>query len=675
MVPRATIDFESRSACSLKLAGTWRYSIDPTTEILCLAYRLPTWPEGVTALWHPATTDYQQYLSELLDWVLAGKLIEAHNAWFERCMWQNILVPVHGFPLIQPQQWRCSAAKAAAHALPRGLDEALAALKLPIRKDAEGEKVMKKMSKPRKPRKAEREAWEKAHGNIDYPRLYWEDDSLLQKLFAYCRQDVLAEDALSNVLADLSEVETRVYLLDQLINERGFLLDHEAVETALSMIADEQARGLVELAVLTGGKVKKATQRAQMLRWLEGEGVRLPNTQRETLEETLSNSSFGTFEVAARRGIELMLTLGKSSTAKYTAMQNQMSPVDHRVRGGLLYHGASTGRWSGSGVQPHNFPKGKIKGDEMEDVWELMKYQDRDAWLIQGSNVLETLSGALRGVIIPSVGHQLYVADYSGIEARVLLWLANDQKGLELFRQNKDIYLDMAMSIYERPLTKDDKDERALGKVAVLGLGYQMGPAKFVDTVAHMAGLTISDELAQQTVDAYRAKYHLVKQEWYDQEAAAKRAVRGGVHDCGRVSWFVEKPFLYCELPSGRCLAYPFPKVQERETSWGELKPTLTFMGVNPYNHQWQRQHTYGGMLVENIVQAIARDLMAAALLRCEASGIYVPVLSVHDEVIAEAKVGAGTVSAFEELIAECPEWAHGCPVNAEGWRGMRYHK
>ncbi len=163
---------------------------------------------------------------------------------------------------------------------------------------------------------------------------------------------------------------------------------------------------------------------------------------------------------------------------------------------------------------------------------------------------------------------------------------------------------------------------------------------------------------------------------WGAQNHAAMMTVKSGrPHAAGYVSWLMEGKFLYCELPSGRRLAYPYPEIRMRETPWGAQNASLTYMGVNSYTRKWTRQSAYGGMLVENITQAVARDLMAEAMLRCERSGIYTPVLSVHDELIAEAKVGTGNVKEFEALMAECPRWAEGCPVEAAGWTGVRYRK
>lgn len=328
---------------------------------------------------------------------------------------------------------------------------------------------------------------------------------------------------------------------------------------------------------------------------------------------------------------------------------------------------------------------------------------------------MTVLSSALRGAITASPGHVLYVADYAAIEARVLLWLAKDEAALNIFREGRDIYNEMATSIFRRPIDrKKHKVEGALGKVAILGLGFQMGPGKFVDTALTMGGVTIPEDLycehevddevtcdiaskrhkfedhpfvtstpdtmtSVKVVDAYRAKFWKVKNLWGDTEAAAIKAVLrpGKSVPCGRVVYHYDddQDFLFCTLPSGRRLAYPDPNVVDRRMPWGDMKPSLTYMGTNAFTRKWSRQHSYGGLLVENNTQATARDLMAAAMLRCEMSRTYQPVLTIHDEMIAEARVGTGSVDEFEALMAKCPPWAEGLPVTAAGWTGSRYRK
>lgn len=676
--PRATIDFETRSACNLKTHGSWRYSLDPTTEVLCFAFRLPHWEPGRTGLWHPEFRvpkirekfDMND-MAELFAWIASSELVEAHNAWFERGIWKNIMVPAYDWPAIQPHQWRCSAAKAAAHALPRALDAVAVVLDCTELKDDHGTKIMKRMTKPRRARKAERElydAWD-----YDLPLLYFEDEATLDRLCAYCQQDVLTEEAVSDQLDDLNETETAVYLLDQAMNERGFALDERAIRTALSLIATETTRLNGELAKVTNGYVHKATERKNLMTWLESVNFPLPNTQKLTIDEALTTRKA---PAQAKRAIEILQELGKSSTAKYERMRDWRC-VDGRAHGGLLYHGASTGRWAGAGIQPQNFPKGKVK--DIEAAWAALIANDRTAIHTINPSIMGLLSESLRGAIVPSPGHQLYVADYASIEARVLPWLAGDDETIELFKTGADIYCEMASEIYHKPCNKyDHPQERALGKVAILGLGYQMGVTRFIDTCWLMARIRIDEALSQRTVDAYRAKFWRVKQLWYDTERAAMDAVDTGEPQmAGQVMFSVEDkdyPFLYCMLPSGRRLAYPQPRLQEKVTPWGSTTG-LTFMGINPVTRQWQRQHTYGGMLVENIDQAVARDLMAEAALRCEVHPVYTPILTVHDELIAEAPLGQGSVAEFEQLMAECPTWGAGIPVAAEGWTGLRYRK
>ena len=666
--PKATLDFESRSACSLRRCGAWRYSIDDTTEVLCLGYRLPYWEEGRVELWHPAfptlkiqESEDSESLMELVQWIQEGGFVECQNAFFERSIWTNILTPKYGFPLPQPYQWRDSAAKAAAHALPRSLEDVVDALGLDEHKDAAGHKLMLKLSKPRKPRKKEREAGVTG-------LLWWESSELFDKLWTYCRQDVVAEASLSAALPDLNEQESALYVLDQQINERGFQLDQEAVTTALSLIEHETQRLNAELKTLTQGKVAKATQRAQMLRWFESEGLVLDDTQSTTIDEALTHSE--SLTNITRRGLEIIRLLGKSSTAKYEKMKDWMAP-DGRVRGGLIYHGATTGRWAGSGIQPHNFPRGTIK--DQDQLWRHLKEGTQTEL-----DTMTALSQGLRGAIIAGPGTQLYVADYSAIEARVVMWLAGQEDALDIFRRGEDIYLDMASTIYHRVCTKDDAKERQLGKATILGCGFQMGASRFVDTAA-LYGITIDEDFSKGVVDAYRAKYPKVKTLWYDMEQAAVDALHrdneGIPVECGRVEWLLDGRFLYCVLPSGRRLAYPNPQLTPRKTPWGETKMQLSYMGVDAHTRQWKRQTSYGGLLTENVVQSVARDILAEALTRLEASGVYRPVLSVHDEAISEASLKEGSDAEYEALITKNPGWSLGLPIAAESWHGTRYRK
>lgn len=734
-----TMDFESRSTCDIKKCGSWKYSLDPTTEVLCLAFRLPFWEKGRVELWHPAFSHLEipeecsdwGALAEMFRWVRSGRPVEGHNSLFERGIWTNIMIDTFGFPEIGGHQWRCSAAKAAAHALPRKLEDASDVLETEEEKDMEGNAVMLKMAKPRKPTKDDLQQWYRKYAPCRYctgsgktqelkkdgtpkaklsrcqicegrghtkklkavppmPVLYHETPEMFQDLWSYCKQDVLAEEGVSELLDDLTPLEIEMFLLDHTINVRGFQLDMEAVDIALELIRRESEVLNKELEVLTDGQVARATQRDRMTAWLKENGLDLPDTKGATIDGLLESRDIRQLPSKVWRALELMRTLGRSSTAKYQKMRSWACP-DGRVRGGLLYHGAGTGRWAGKGVQPHNFPKGILKEMDggkvnMDRLWATIKTKDRDLITqTYDAGIMEVLSHALRGAIVAKEDHQLYIADYAQIEVRVLFWLAGDAQGMRLFAQKLDPYCDMATDVYKRTITKADDKERQLGKAIILGCGFQMGASKFVAT-AKMYGVEIpessddEDEItAQRAVDTYREKYWRVKELWWSMEAAAIKAVNhpGTPFKVSCVKWLYEedKGFLYCILPSGRRLAYAQPEIHEKATPWGEMRPSLTFMGVNSYSHQWQRTTAYGGLLVENVVQATARDIMAEAMYRCERSGVYFPVLSVHDEILTEVLNGCGSLEEFIALLERPPRWAKGCPIAAEGFVTKRYRK
>lgn len=657
-----TLDFETRSRVDIKERGGWVYSEDQSTEPMCLAYTLGE--DDEPRLWHPeypaAGLEATGRPIDLFEAIKAGAELEAHNAFFERSIWKNVMVRRWGWPAVDERQWRCSAAKASSFALPRALDEACEALGLPFTKDPLGKRVMLKLSRPRKPTKSDPDsAW---HEGL-------ED---LQRLFSYCKQDVRAERSLSRALRDLPEHELAIWQMDQRMNERGVYCDREGVEAALSIISEITERLTEELRELTGGVLEKPTQRARIKEWMNEHGVDMEDTQGSTIDRYLG---YDTVVGTPRRVLTILRQIGRTSTAKYLAMRERMSDVDDRIRDTMMYHGASTGRWAGKGIQPHNFPRGGIK--DMEGAWEDIKRRDPRLLELLWDDPMELLSHATRGALLAPPGRDLVVADYAAIEARVLFWLAGEEEALRILRSGEDIYCDLAKEIYRRPINKKDHPrERQLGKIGILGLGYQMGAPKFVDTAA-ANGVVIDETFAKTVVDAYRAKYPKVPELWRDYNDAAMEAVRAGgrVIHSGRVQWAMRGRFLHCRLPSGRLLSYYNPRIRDKKTPWGEMRPALTYMGVDPYTKQWARIDTYGGKLVENVDQATARDLMAEAMLRADQGGLYDVTMSVHDELVAEVDEGRGDVKDFERLMSHLPPWAHGCPVAAEGWRGKRYRK
>lgn len=686
--PRATIDFETRSPVSLPDCGAYVYSLSEATEAMVLRYHLPEWPKSrEPGIWHMAHPQYgieETPPPEDLFWhIQMGGLVEAHNAFFERCIWTNVMVRRRGWQPILPRQWRCSAAKASAHSLPRGLEDAVKALRLPIEKDMEGRKLMLRLSKPRKARKAEIKAFMSQGMTEEEARqviLWREDEADIRGNWAYCGRDVQAEMGLSEALPDLSPEEQEVWFMDQEVNWRGVRIDREMVNGALSIAGQAVDRLNAELFALTG--VEKGTKRQQVREWLSvHEGVHLSDTTGDVVDYHLSKPDLSP---RARRVLTILRQVNRTSTKKYVAMLDRMSPEDDRVRDTMMYHGANTGRWSGKGIQPHNFPRGtikKAKGTAPDvDVWEevarTIKTGDLDWVEALYGDPMELLSSALRGAICASEGRELVTVDFAAIEARVVLWMAGAISALDVFRRGEDIYLDLAMRIYERSLTKADANERQMGKQGILGLGFGMGAPKFQVTVAGY-GMEVSLDFAKRVVKLYREAYPEVPRFWKGLENAAILACQnpGNVATFRGIKYRRRGQFLKCKLPSGRLLTYVDPALIMKPTPWGEERPALTYMEVDAKTKQWVRTDTYGGKLTENVVQATARDFLSEGMMRVRRHGTYDMVLSVHDENVAEKDKGVGSLREFEDLMSEVPAWGAGCPIGVEGWCAERYRK
>lgn len=697
MAEHFTIDFETRSPTDLKTCGSWVYSQDPATEVLCMAFIFPG--ENDYYLWHPAfphlgieecelsphpTKVTKKRLKKMFKMVKDGTLIEAHNVFFEKVIWNNRMMPDYGWPEIPMDRWRCSAAKASTCSLPRDLDGATRALGVAVdkQKSADGKKLMLRMCKPRKPRKAELKELTEEWGSVDLiPPLYYEDEDMLQRLFDYCGQDTIAEHELSSRIPDLTPFETRVWQYDQEINWHGTYFDRQMIQNALELIDICVDKLNQELSDITGGVLTKGTQRAKIKEYVNANSpLDIPDTRGQPLRRLLKDKdAMKGVSDTVRRVIEICLDVNRTSTAKFKGMLPKM-PADNCIRDLLMYHGAGTGRWTGKGVQPHNFPRGQLKPKDSALAAKLIRIGDwdliNDLW--PNLSVMEVLSSALRAAITCRPGKKLVVADYSSIEARVLVWLVGDDKALEIFHLGKDIYKDMAVSIYHVPYDEVTDEQRRMGKQAILGLGYQMGAKKFKATLWDSYDIDIPLELAQTIVDAYRERYRKVKFFWDNINECAIRAVKNKdkVIKCGSKLMFkYSKGFLRIRLPSGRCLYYCQPRVKKKALPWGGTADALTYMSVDGVTRKWVRTDTYGGKLTENVVQAMARDFMAHGLLNIKDHGLYNVLLSVHDELISECPADQGSYEEFEILMADLPDWGHGCPVAAEGWEGERYRK
>lgn len=644
------LDFETLSRGSIK-RGAKRYAEDASTRILCMGYAIEN---ADPDLWRPGDPDPISFF----DAIKKGALVCSHNAMFERMHWETICVPQFGWPEIRPEQWVCTAAKAAAMSLPRALGNAGKALRLEQLKDEAGEALMKRVTQPRKPTKNDPREWH------DIP----------EALYDYCKQDVVAERALDHAVRDLTPKERQVWLLDQKINSYGIRVDLDLVNAALQIIEDYTEQLATPLQEITNGRIKTTGQTKAIVEFLAGIGVIIPNLQEATVDEFLAKPGVTGI---ARQLLGIRSRLNKTSVGKYRAISESVC-ADGRVYGSLIYHGAGPGRWAGQNIQLHNLPRGNLK--DMDTAVKVIKTRSLENLEMFYDHPMEVLSSAIRGTIIPSEGHRLLVADYSAIEARMLFWATGDALGLRLFRDGPEPYKAMAADIYSTDvkLIGGDSPERQLGKQAILGLGYNMGVPKFLATCKKY-GINISEALAARAVEIYRSKHRTVADFWPAMEDAAGAAIRTGrPQKIGPFVFFTHKGFLYNKLPSGRCIAYCNPHFRERETPWGQMKEQIHYYGTisqeSSSSKKWGLKSTYGGKLTENAIQGIARDIMAEAMLRLDAAG-YKVLLTVHDEIIAEMMIGQGSLEEYEKLLVQLPDWAEGCPIEAKGWEGDRYRK
>jgi DNA polymerase family A len=649
------LDVETRSTVDLKEVGPWVYVQHPSTDLWCACWAIG---DGPNQTWRPGDPPPEP----LVEHVVARRPLVAHNAMaFERLIYRFFLGPRHGWPEPGLEQWHCTCALAAAMALPRGLDEAARALGLAVQKDMAGRRLMLQMARPRRI---------EPDGSI----VWWDQAEKIERLTEYCRQDVEVERALHRRLRPLSAAERDVFLLDARINERGVAVDLELVEAAEALVADTQSELDAEMRRLTGGKVEAATQAVRLVGWLRACGIDAESVDKPAVAELLQAG----LPDDVRRALEIRAEAARSSTAKLQAFRARTC-ADGRLRDNLRYHGCATGRFSGKGVQLQNLPRPSMVID-VDGAIAAVRRREPEWWIDAFIGPpMAAVSDCLRGMLVAAPGMELIAADFTAIEARVLAWLAGQRDLLRLFATGGDAYRHMAAEIYGRAADTIAKGslERQLGKQAVLGCGYGLGAPKF-RTTCIIAGIQIDDGLAERVVQTYRSTNDRIVALWRELEQAAVRAVQqpGLIVPAaaGRVRFRVKGGFLWLVLPSGRPLAYASPSIEDHETPWGELRPQVTSLGVNSITRAWERQSAYGGKWTENVVQAIARDLLVAAMLRLEQAG-YPIVLSVHDEIVAEVPAGFGAVQEFEELMCQLPDWATGCPVAAEGWRATRYRK
>lgn len=662
------IDFETRSELDLLSVGAWKYSCHPSTEIICMAFKIIEEPAEILAIdeinkrWDDITKDYLDYCDsnelkrQFIEYIIELGNFEAHNAFFEFAIWHNILVQRYQWPAIPDDHWYCSAAKAAYHGLPRKLEDVALALDLVNKKDNEGHRLMLQMSKPRS-------TWKK-HGRGSK---WFEDEKRLNRLYQYCKQDVETEYELSCALDELPKTERKLWLLDQKINRRGIYCDVELAKSAVSIIETLETDANKELYEITDGMVSTPGQIDKIIDWLVGENIGIPNLQAPVVSEFLERDDL---TPRARRVLEIRQLHARSATDKYYAMI-EGADDDNRLRDLLFYYGAHTGRWTGKRVQPTNMYTPVFSQSEIEYIIvDAIKRRDIDelTWLF--GDPIVPLSSALRATICAKPGYDLIGADYDGIEACVLLWRVGDTEALEKIRNGIDLYVDLASIIYQIDyeeliylIKKKDKDaifKRTVGKTTFLSAIYQVG-ATTLKKRFDKYKIEVDDLFTEKLIYIFRQKYKKIVNHWY------------WLNDCAiekKGPFSIKNKFLQFQLPSGRKLQYYDPELTLNRFH----RPALSYMAIDSASKKWRREQTYGGKLTENETQATSRDIMIMGMLRAENAG-YPIIFNVYDELIAEIHKSFGSIDEFVSLLCKGSKWTKGCPISAEGWRGKRYRK
>jgi DNA polymerase bacteriophage-type len=653
-----TIDFETRSHCDLKAHGLHNYAADPTTEPLCLGY---AFGEEEPSIW----TLGESLPRELVRYVANGGTVVAHNAAFELAIWNGVCFPKYGWPVLRIEQVVDTMVEAYAMGLPGALGPASAALGLASQKDAAGHRLMLVMCRPRD------------------DGTWTETPEKLAALYEYCKQDVRAERALYERLLRLSPDEVALWRLDQTINARGFAVDTAAIAAAERIVVAETVGLNKRLFEVTGGAVSAVSNPGQLKDWLAARGFPVDSVDKETVAGALAMRDDLPADVVT--ALTIRQEGGKASTAKLKALRARVSP-DGRVRGTKQFHGAATGRWAGRDVQPDNFPR-PVEGTDYEDVIRLILSGSGEKINLLYGPPLKLVSESLRSMIIAPPGRILYGGDFSNIEGRGLAWCAGEEWKLDAFRAydagtGPDLYKVAYSRSFGTPVDRVTKAERQVGKVQELALGYQGGYGALA-TMAAAYGVVVPPKPADSQhpwVSAWRDAHPKVVRWWYALEDAARAAIRepGKTFSAGpsgrEVRFKVSGSFLWCRLQSGRVLCYPYARIGTAKTPWGSKPDAILYKYVNQTTRKWEEGPTYGGSLAENVVQAICRDILAAALVRLERAG-YAIVLHVHDEAISERDSGTGSVEEFERLMVQSPEWAAGWPISVGAWTGKRWDK
>lgn len=658
------LDFETKSFADLAKVGTKAYAQDPTTEVICLCWRID---DGEPGEWWPGLGKPWHLLNAIND----GHEVEAFHVAFEYCIWTEIMVKRHGWCGVPFESWRDLMAVACYLALPAQLDKLARALGFEG-KDKRGGQLITKYSK----------LYLKT-AKQDIP-----DDDFFA-FVDYCHRDVEQERLVSLKLGKLPPAELEIFQHDFAVNIRGLSIDMTGVEVASSIVAERAAKLAQKFRTLTN---LNPGQGAKIHEWAAAQGFPLENLQKDYLQELLDGDELPQGPV--RKAIEIRLKINKASTKKLDAMARQ-TDAEGRACFQTRYHGAVTGRNTGSGFQPLNLNRGWEDEPPERLVKNIMRGSAEWLDLLYG-DATDAVAKASRHWIVPKTSNRIFAGDFVSVEAVGLACLAGEEWKIQAFRDGVKIYEHMGDKIYGLPpgtvTKKTHPQERFDGKTGELAFGYGGGLGawlKFDSSGRH------SDERIHEIKNTWREEHPETVSYWKGLENASIDALHypGDIVEVGTVAYQLvpdddtKDGWLTCILPDGKRIWYRSPKVLPRRPPWhkpserdecatGECDcgfiDQLTYLTYK--GGTWFRTGTYGGKLSENVTQATCRQILKAAELRVQRAG-YNVILSVYDEVIAEVPKGFGSLEHFTDLMQEKEEWFADWPITCDPWEGLRYKK
>ena len=646
---KLSCDIETFSDVDLIRCGVYKYADSPDFEMLLFAYAVDDGDVHIIDI-----AGGEELPEKIIQAIKSDTVVKtAYNAQFERvCLSRYLKLPDGEY--LNPQSWYCTAVQAAELALPLSLADVGSVLGLERQKMTEGKELIKYFCVPCKPTKS--------NGNRTRNRPC-HDINKWETFKKYCMRDVDVERQIADKLKmyPIRDEEHRLYVLDQIINDRGVLVDSELAEQAVKLNSIQTTVAVEQAYMITG--LENPNSVTQLKQWLKENGVEIESLSKKAVKSLADETDGDVSEM-----LKLRLLMAKTSVKKYEAVIRSVCS-DNRVHGMMRFCGANrTGRWSGNILQPQNLPQNHLP--DLTLARDIVKDGDFEMLDMMFGNVPNVLSELIRTVLIPKPNHRFIVADFSAIEARVLAWIAGEQWRIDTFKNGGDIYCASASKMFKVPVEKHgvNGELRQKGKISELACGYggSVGALKNMGAVE----MGVQENELQGLINDWRnANPHIVRF-WYEVGNAAMKAIKEKTTvPLGKLVFAYERGILFIRLPSGRRLSYIKPRIGTNRFG-GD---SITYMGINSAK-KWDRLETFGGKLTENIVQGTARDLLANALINAANAG-YDTVFHVHDEIICEVPNGYGSVDELCKLMCIKPEWADGLPLNADGFECEYYKK